>query len=466
VSKPLPQTKEVRTARYSFLAATGLSGLLVGCGVVASRSEYATYRAYRYETDQHRRVELAADYLEHYPRGLFRRQAESDLRGRDDEFWDGHRDTEEGVRQYVALFPAGSHLGEAQSRLNSWQAQADAVRERNLAEERERIRIREQQLRLEALRRKYYARTTIAEWLRLVGGLDGWGQTIPTLAERNVDFNNAFGSEPRPQCRAGRCRKSLGTAFVIPIPGRSALQRQLALSVDLLRPGGNVVQAMVLFHRKGLSTWYEAETDNVVEDAEGRQTAVAWSLRQLQGIVATVFPDARETPPELYGPDPEMEGSVSEDDSAPPDTTRALPPIPPRPLGVQWSYVVGCNRGGAQITVPENARPADWTETNAELPNVRSCLRIDAYSALDIEGMSTDEGLRISYIAPNAIPGARPTTPPRPGAPTTGPRPPGTATPPAVRPPTGTPPRPAGAPTTPPRPATTPPRPATPPARP
>ena len=91
------------------------------------------------------------------------------------------------------------------------------------------------------------------------------------------------------------------------------------------------------------------------------------------------------------------------------------PPIPPQPLGTQFSYIVGCgNLGGAQITIPEGGRVENWAEAAQPNPPVHGCLRIDAYSAPDIEGVNTDEGVRISWIPATALPRRAPTPPARP----------------------------------------------------
>jgi hypothetical protein len=180
----------------------------------------------------------------------------------------------------------------------------------------------------------------------------------------------------------------------------------------LLRSSNNerrLMQAALVLHHRGLSFWFECETQGVCDpsDPDARQRSVHWAMDQLKGIVATAFPDARETPPELVGPEPEMEGAEETPEEAVARTSAPSPPIPPQPLGVQWSYIVGCgNRGGAQIQIPDDAMPEGWAQAAGPPQPVRACLRIDAYSAPDIEGVNTDEGLRVSYIPASALAGA------------------------------------------------------------
>ncbi|MCL5459891.1 hypothetical protein M3M33_14740, partial [Loigolactobacillus coryniformis] len=86
-----------------------------------------------------------------------------------------------------------------------------------------------------------------------------------------------------------------------------------------------------------------------------------------------------------------------------------------------WSAVVGCNTQCAtHVTAPAGSTPEGWSPPEgfaAAVPH--ACLRIDAYSAPDIEGVRTDEGLRISFIPASALgttptPAVRPARPARP----------------------------------------------------
>jgi hypothetical protein len=400
----------------------GLTGLLFGgCAVIASKDEYSAYRSFRYETNADRRTALGAEYMQRYPEGRFRSNVQAEVGRQEEDFWEDRRSTLQGLQAYLQAFPNGSHAGEARARVEVYEAERRrAIEAQQAAEQAERERLAAER-RAANERQRLFARNTILFWLRQFGSLDGWGEPIATVAQRNPDFNTAFGGEPAPICRAGRCRKSFRTDFFVPQPGRSAIARTLSLSLDLLMRERRIMQAQLVMHRRGLSVWYECETQGFCDpsDAEARQRSVRWAMDQLKGIVATAFPEARETPPELVGPEPEMEGAEEDEAAAQQAAAQPAPPIPPQPLGVQWSYIVGCgNLGGAQITIPENANPAGWSETTqGQNTPVRSCLRIDAYSAPDIEGVSQDEGIRVSWIPSSALPhaggGARPARPAR-----------------------------------------------------
>ena len=387
-----------------------------GCATLATNEEFALYRAYRYESSAERRTALGSEYLERYPNGRFRAEAMGDVGRREEEFWEQRRSTFEGLQAYLTSYPRGPHAVEARSRLSVYeeerrrqqvaQAAADEAERQRLAEER---RASNERMRL-------FARNTMLAWLRTFGSVDGWGEPIGVLAQRNPDFNTAFGAEPAPVCRAGRCRKAFQIDFFVPQPGRSAIPRRLNMSVDLLLRDRRVVQAALLLHRRGVSQWYECETLALCDpaDADARQQSIQWAMNQLRAVVARAFPEARETPPELTGPEPEMEGADEDSAEVATAANQPAPPIPPQPLGLQWSYVVGCGSlGGARITTPEGATPSGWEDASSAPTAVRSCLRIDAYSAPDIEGVRTDEGLRVSWIPASALPA--PGRRPRPG---------------------------------------------------
>lgn len=211
----------------------------------------------------------------------------------------------------------------------------------------------------------------------------------------------------------------------------------MQFTYDLNRgEGGRLNGFAFTFQNIGMGVWYERETQTaiVADQPATRDAAYQWALANLKGIVATVFPDAREAPPTLFGPEPELGGDVAEDTSGGPaiggdvvdDTVpepTATPPagtppaaattpataansIPPRPPNAQFSYVIGqCNGlGGAVITIPEGAVTQGLNAPAAAAVEVHGCLRIDGFTA--IQGVNTDEGLRISWIPDAALPRA------------------------------------------------------------
>lgn len=392
-----------------------------GCSTLASRDDFTAFRAYRYESSADRRTQLGADYLERFPQGRFRAQVEADVRGREEEFWDQRRATLEGLQAYLDAFPNGQFAAQARQRIAAYEAERQEQLRRQREREEEDRRRREAERQAIAERQRMFVRNQMLFWLRTFGGINAWGEPLRVLAPQNPEFNNAFGAQPAPQCGAQRCRKLYHVDFFVPVPGRSALPRSLDFALDLmLGEGRRVYQTRLVLQRRGLSSWFECETAGMSDpnDPEQRQRSIQWAMDQLRGIIATAFPDARETPPELVGPEPEPEGELAADPAEQQEVSAAQSPIPPQPLGTQFSYIVGCGAlGGARISVPEGARPQGWTEASSEPAPVRACLRIDAYAAPDAEGISQDEGLRISFIPPSALqaPASRTARPPRRG---------------------------------------------------
>jgi hypothetical protein len=399
-----------------------------GCRVVASRADYAAYRNFRYAAEGSDRLAAASEYLQQHPEGRFRPEIQAVINATEEDYWADHRASLDGLTAYLRSFPAGTHVDEARQRLAVYErtrAEAEAARRAAAEADRER---REAELQAAAARTRVWGRTSFNRWIRLFGGLNEWGHGVGEIVQANPDFGAAFENSP-PQCRAAHCRKEYVQDFFIPVPGRSALPRRATVTLDMVRVGTerNVNQVFTLMRNRGLTQWWELENQTAVDpgDPQGRETAVRWTMEQLRAIVATAFPDARETPAELYGPPPEamvMEGEEDEN-AAPVAVDPNACTIPSQPLGTRWSAVIGC----ASVTARPFAAPAEATQAHlaaigSEEPAVtpHACLRIDAYAALDGEGMSTDEGVALSLVPACALTPAAPSRPgarPRPAAP-------------------------------------------------
>lgn len=407
------------------------------CATVISSNEYSLYRAYRYESGGAERLAAGGRYLQDYPQGRYAPDVQRDVFGAEEEFWGTHRSDASGLNEYLAAFPRGPHAEEARQRLEAFeQRRQQEEEERRRTAEQDRAR-REEELRTSNARARMWARVTFSKWMRVFGGLHAWGQGMGPIVQANPDFAAQFENDP-PQCRASHCRKNYLTDFSIPIPGRTAASRRINFTLDMVRTGRErlVNQVMLVVHERGLTRWWESENQQIVEDsnAEARETAVRWTMDQLRAALVTSFPEARETPPELYGPPPEavMQGVEEDENATPPPTDPNACVLLSQPLGTRWSAVVGCaGVSTAAVRAPQEATEAHARSMTADEAPVtpQTCLRVDAYAALDGEGMSTDEGVVITAIPACALRG-------RPAA-----RPPA-ARPPVARPPAA---RPAGA---------------------
>ncbi len=415
-------------SRDMFRAMTVVAMTVAGCRVVASRADYTAYRNFRYAAEGSDRLAAASEYLSGQPNGRFRPEVQAVINATEEDYWADHRASLDGLNEYLRAFPAGTHVEEARQRLAVYErTRAEAEAARRAQDEADRVR-REEELRASAARTRQWGRLSFNRWVRLFGGLNAWGQGMGAIVQGNPEFGAAFENAP-PQCRASHCRKDFVQDFFIPVPGRSALPRRATLSLDMVRVGTDrtVNQVFTVMRNRGLTQWWELESQTAADpaDAAARETAVRWTMDQLRAIVVTAFPEAKETPAQLYGPPPEpmVMGAEEEEEAAPAAVDPNACVVPSQPLGTRWSAVVGC----AGVTARPFTAPAEATRTHHEAmasdePAVvpHACLRIDAYAALDGEGMSTDEGIALTLIPACATqaapgrPGARP--PARPAA--------------------------------------------------
>lgn len=426
-------------SRDMIRAMTLVAVTAAGCRVVASRADYTAYRNFRYAAEGSDRLAAASEYLQGQPNGRFRPEVQAVINGTEEDYWADHRASLDGLNEYLRAFPAGNHVEEARQRLAVYErTRAEGEAARRAADEADRAR-REEELRASAARTRLWGRTSFNRWVRLFGGLNAWGHGMGDIVQGNPEFGAAFENAP-PQCRASHCRKDFVQDFFIPIPGRSALPRRATLSLDMVRVGTDrtVNQVFTVMRNRGLTQWWELESQAAADpaDAAARETAVRWAMDQLRAVVVTAFPEAKETPAQLYGPPPEpmVMGAEEEEEAAPAAVDPNACVVPSQPLGTRWSAIVGCTGVTARpFTAPDEATRAHHEAMAADEPAVtpRACLRIDAYAALDGEGMSTDEGLALTLIPTCATQTAA-----RPGA-----RPP--ARPPAARPPAARPAAPA-----------------------
>jgi|GEM_PF-1310960 len=417
------------------LVAAALPALLAvgGCRAFSSPGDYALYRAYRYEPAGPDRLAAGGRYLASYESGAFAPEVREIVQAQEEDFWSDHRSGVDGLQEYLRAFPRGMHSDEARERLAVFErARGQQEAERRAEQDAARQR-REAELREAAVRQRLWMRGHFNRWTRLFGGLQGWGQGIGPIVQANPEFGAAFENDP-PQCRAAHCRKTYTLDFYIPVPGRSAVPRRLTFLLDMVRVGAErqVNQTLLTVRGRGLTQWWELERQEAVEadNAEARESAVRWTMDQLRATLVASFPDARETPAELYGPPPEavMQGVDEDENAAPEPVDPNACIIPSQPLGVRWSAIIGCSGAtGARITAPAEATEAHARSlTSDEAPVAsRTCLRFDAYAAIDGEGMGTDEGVAISQIPACAL---RPAGPARPGVrPGVGPARPGAA---------------------------------------
>jgi hypothetical protein len=429
---------------------------VAGCASFASTDELSLFRSIRYERDPARRTRMGSEYVSRYPNGRFTASIGAEVSAAEEQFWEERRSTLEGLTAYIEAYPQGVHVGEARARLAVYEQERQAQRQAREERERAEREAREAQRAAENERQRVFARETMLYWLRATGSITGWGNTLAEVATANREFANNFQTTaPAPVCRGGRCAKNYQLDFYVPVPNRAAQPRRLQFSFALTFSERRLNGFSFLFPNagqpgQGLTVWYERETMTAVlpDQPATRDTANRWVLDNLKAIVAMAFPNARETPESLRGEDPDVGGDVADDssaaaiggdvvdDTAPAQSTTTTPAagganpagaatgaagaalsgVPPHPLNTQFSYLIGtcANLGGAEITIPEGAVPANFNAAAQQPPTVNGCLRIDA--SIAVPGVTNAEGLTISFIPDSALPRrggrGRPTTRP------------------------------------------------------
>ncbi len=411
-------THRPRRAAPSLLVLAGL----VGCTALAPTTDYATYRAYRYEAAGPDRLAAGARYLQEYPQGRFHVEVQHEVQGAEEDFWSDHRSSVDGLTEYLHAFPAGLHVDEAHQRLGVFDAaRREQETARRAAQAADAARVAAE-LSQQSARQRLWARLTFARWLRVFSGMQGWGQGMGVIAGQNPNFEAQFEGSP-PVCHGAHCRKDARVDFTIPVPGRTAQSSAVTFTLDIVRVGTerSVNQVFLTVHNLGLSHWWESEHQAPVDlsDTTARESSARWAMDQLRAELLAVLPTARETPAELYGPPPAavMQGIDEDENAAPEPVDPNACEIPSQPLGTRWSAVIGCGTvGGASLTAPPEAVEAHAHSVEGDSPappvEPHACLRVDSYAAIAGAGMSTDEGMVVSLIPACAL---QPAAPGRPG---------------------------------------------------
>jgi hypothetical protein len=404
-----------------------LMALATGCSALsAGRTEWVAYRTYRYEAYGPRRIEAAGRYLHGHPQGAFAHEVRAALQGADEALWGTVRGDCALLPDYLRLFPQGAHAVEATLHQRHCREAADdaswatdhATRAglldhlerypqgRHVDEARARLRALDDELAGTARLQRQAVRRAFTGWVHLLGSLDGWGEDLAIVDARNPGFAHGIREGVSPVCHAGHCRRTVSNPFLVPVPGRSVQSRDQPFVLDLgcIGPTRRLQQALLSLPDHGFTRWWEAEQSRVsdVHGAADREPVVAWAMDQLRAIVATAFPGARETPPALFGPPPRLASpDIAEDDA--PETPDACA-VPTQPAGTRWSVVVGCGQvGGTTLVASSEAMTAHAASVTTTAVAPRTCLRIDAFAALDAPGMPRDEGLALSMVPACAV---------------------------------------------------------------
>jgi hypothetical protein len=307
-------------------AAASLScalALVTGCAAFVAKSEYADYRAVRMEQRDESRLRAMQRYVERHPDGRWYSEIQRERQQRDRAVFEAGRSHRAGLELYLEAFPDGKFVGQARSRLAA--IEVIEQRKREEAQRAERT-AEERRQRDDELSRTWVTRF-FGFWMKTLVSLTGWGAPIAEVARGNEDFSRAFGRPPRPRCTSEECVKFYESAYAIPIPGGTRLERSMWLVLRLRMDDGRLTSAELLLPAGGFSRWQELEERRVVVDGdpEARAQAVAWALGRIAPLIDKLAPgnqpieayELAAIPKFTFGPTGELTDTTAEDPSAP-----------------------------------------------------------------------------------------------------------------------------------------------------
>ncbi len=269
------------------------ASLAAGCSLFAPKADYRAYRQVELAENEHDRSLAIAQYLQQHPEGQWSAQLAAEHTSREAAVFDTNKNTADGLRHYLSLYPEGSFVAQAEQRLVA----LDRVAENREGEQETAREVRRERREDQLEERRRWGTKAITFWSEILLGVNNWGSPISEVAAQNADFNQAFAADPRPNCNAQECVKFYSLDFAIPIPGRTRLDRNLQILLRLrFADGQRLTRAEMLLPQRGFSRWYELEhAGALVEDADPdqRQVAVEWALERLIPIVREYAPDAR-----------------------------------------------------------------------------------------------------------------------------------------------------------------------------
>jgi len=430
-----------------------------GCAVLASKSEYAAYRAVRTASDDEARLIAEQAYMASHPNGQWSKPIQAHRVESEPAVWEAGKGTRAGLEFYLAAFPDGPHAAQARPRL----AALMTVSGRREDEEARRRAVEAQRRAQQEEQRRTWTTRAVSYWARTLIGLQGWGSPIPEVAQSNPAFSRAFGENPPPRCNADECIKFYRNSYAIPVPGATRIDRVIELILRLKMPSGNVDRVELLLPNKGFSRWFEMENRTIVtdEDPTQRQQAIDWVVERLApvlgeagaaqptdavsldifaplGFTSTGVATGTGTPgsggadaadePEPAAPAPTPDAATQPTSAA---TEGATPPTESTPAAGATPSVddlLAQHSGGASTPTPAPAAPPapapESPTAPAEAPvaprAVRifstPALRVVVFAAADDDYGAAYDGVYVERNRPAATPAAAPTGPRRPGA--------------------------------------------------
>ena len=256
--------------------ALGLAALSGGCVLLASKADYADYRAVRLASDPGDRALAMRAYVDKHPSGQWHDEVAAARKSQELRAFESGKDTRLGLEHYLQAYPDGTFVAQAQSRLR---AIALIEQQRRQAEIESQQLAAARKVRAQELRRTWLGRF-LGYWIKTLVELKGWGEPIADVARQNPQFSRAFGALPRPRCTKDECVKYYTSSFAVPVPGGNRLERNLSLLLRLSLRAGKLERAELLLPERGFSRWYELEQRREVSSGERAARLGARSRRR------------------------------------------------------------------------------------------------------------------------------------------------------------------------------------------
>ncbi len=297
--------------------------LLVGCAAFVTKSDYADYRAVRLEQQDEARLRAMQRYVTRHPQGRWYGEIQSERERRDREVFEAGRSHRAGLELYLDAFPDGQFAGQARSRL----AAIEVIEQRKRDEAQRAARMADERRQREDELSRTWVTRFFGYWIDTLVSLQGWGSPIAEVARSNDAFSRAFGRPPRPRCSTEECVKYYESAYAVPVPGGTRVERAMRLVLRLRMDRGRLMGAELLMPGGGFSRWHELEERRVVVDgdAEARAQAVAWAFGRVQPLIDQLAPGHQPIENHklgailklTFGPTGELTDTTAEDPSAP-----------------------------------------------------------------------------------------------------------------------------------------------------
>ncbi|MEM6961166.1 MAG: hypothetical protein AAF550_05420 [Myxococcota bacterium] len=282
---------EIRLCAVGALALLGVAHTLSGCAVTASRADYRDYRRIRLAESDEQRALAIGDYISDHPNGRWIDEVRALFIDVEYAAFRRLAASEAGLQRFLSQYPEGPSAERARERLSAMN-QIDDQLER---EEQARRRLERQQQAARFEERRLWARRTVTRWTSALLGIRGWGRPLPEVVRTNPEFGAVLEGVPMPRCNSNECIKYVSLDFVIPVPGRTRIERRSVVLVRLgLSRERQLVRAELLLPNRGFSRWYELEHRSLISDYDTdlRMESIVWAAQQILRVLREIMPEA------------------------------------------------------------------------------------------------------------------------------------------------------------------------------